>query len=279
MIPPAKKPTDSFELIFEREAPIIPKGPFSRDYTPDFPFPSQAYIAQVGGKLKRTYPFEDSNSRLKIPNHHNHFKGFERHPRPSEFYHLLLHYFSGKDLFAEEATVIEDLKVPLDTSMGNQLFYGEFLSAAIELERGLVTLYIDPQGLVCKTHQAQNGEVSHSYSKGPKFMCLDALDFRVKTGKKENIPLDEVDGLPEYLFGYHFDELPEPLQTGPSKIHLFPADTIAPLGFGTGPNNPHGYFDMVTYHQRGSRGVIEKRVASFARCPEEPEARYTPNYC
>jgi len=99
MTPPATKTKDEKnrdELIFELRAPIVPNGPFSRDYTPDFPFPSKAYINSVGGELKRTYRFEDSLSRLKIPISANQFVGFERHPRPDEFYRLLLRYFLGE---------------------------------------------------------------------------------------------------------------------------------------------------------------------------------------
>ncbi len=219
-------------------------------------------------KVKKMYRFEESLRRLQS-------NGYERHLRPDEFYTFLLKTVYERRNTPDQSKVIEDMKLPVDISTEKQPYYGEFLSAAMELEGTTLTLYLDPQGL------KYNPDSEPFYIKGPLFSYNDIKKFKVKQQEENGIRLNQVEGLIKYLFDdiHDFRELPafchckgsSPLaetRENLQEMRIFPAKSIAPIGFGTGYGKEKGFFDMVAYPERASRGIRKRRREKAKAVPD-----------
>lgn len=233
-------------IIFEYPAPTIDA---------DLTAPSSIKHS----KLKRTYYFDESLRRLQEA-------GYERHPRPNEFYQLMLKYLGRESLSIDESAVLHDMMRPLDVSHEDQPYYGEFLSAAIGLKDMMLILSIDPKGLRRYSKPVYGSVYSYRYAKEDAFTCSDTLKFKVRKKHGHMIFLKDVDGLAEYLFARPFEHLPSTEQILPGggqgikEMRIFVDEElgpneVAPIGFGTGFNKLRGFFDIVTYYERASRGV------------------------
>ena len=178
----------------------------------------------------------------------------------------MLNYLGRESLTIDEGAVLRDMMRPLDLSARDQPYYGEFLSAAIKLEDMTLTLFVDPEGLQCYTKSVYGSIYSVHYATNDAFTCSDTLKFKVRRKKDNKIFLKDVDGLAEYLFGGPFESLPPTEEILPyggrgiQEMRIFVDDEqgpneVSPIGFGTGFNKQRGFFDMVTYYDRASRGV------------------------
>jgi len=204
-------------------------------------------VQHYGERRKTLHHFGESLTRLRE-------RGFERHPRPAEVYGLIIDRLEGK-LSPMQLQLYADIFVPFALRYGSEhhLYCGEFLSLAVDLEADGIQTYLDPEGLTYHNHYGGY------YTKGPNFTCAESRRFRI-VGKRDRGPLglEEMENsFVEYICGRRYEELPIEMREGPNKIRIFTGLGVLPVSFGTGANKPTGIYDIVTFYDRGSRGVRE----------------------
>lgn len=188
--------------------------------------------------------FDESLKRLRE-------RGFDRHPRPAEAYSLFIESLERK-LSPEQEKLEKDMLTYFE---GHELrlYRGEFLSLAIEQVDGTLVTYLDPEGLVF-----QPDGYGGFYRKAADFHCAEMRRFPILRNTRADglLPLDALGGgFTEYICGRPYESLPAEMREGFNRIRVCPGVGVLPVGFGTGHRKPDGIFDLVTYFDRGSRGV------------------------
>ncbi|MDP3990627.1 MAG: hypothetical protein Q8Q01_05495 [archaeon] len=167
-------------------------------------------------------------------------KGYERHPRPSEVFGFLIANLEKK-LTAEQEIVAEDME--------KEDYYGEWMSIAVKRSDDILTVYIDPEGLVWNDSKDRYKKI---------FNFSDRRDFSIS-----GIPLNEYvelnrfnDDLVEFLYTRPFAQLPPEIREGNERALILlppPNKKIWPVARGSISRfSFDGYYGI---NGRASRGV------------------------
>ncbi len=183
---------------------------------------STGYI--IYGGLEWEVEFDDENSKISFPMHPGLFyteslerikeAGFERHPRPAEFFGFLFDYWKGE--FEENPALTQLAESARDLR-------GIWLSAAVELKKDNCYMFHTDPSNICydptKGGYYADGVLKHH---GGMYFDVDKIPEK---GEFETHMLS--DRLMRYLYSMGFDKLPTALQLGtvclpvePDKPHL-----------------------------------------------------------
>ncbi len=197
---------------------------------------------------RRKIPFYFDESLKRLREH-----GFDRHPRPIEAHSLFIDSLERK-LSPEQKRLEKDMFTYFEDHE-LRFYRGEFLSLALEQVGDTLVTYLDPEGLVF-----QPDGYGGFYRKATDFHCTEMRRFPILRDAASDRPisLDAIgEGFADYICGRPYERLPAEMRDGFNRIRICPGVGVLPVGFGTGRNKREGMFDLVTYFDRGSRGVRE----------------------
>lgn len=186
------------------------------------------------GGRKEIYTFDKSLSRLRTA-------GFTRHPRPQEVFSLLIADLEGR-LTPEQKAIADDMLKS----------FGEWLGLALERNGDIITVYLDPEGLVWNNSTEKYDQQN--------FQFISRRDFHIdrRIESERWIDLDQFsDDVVKYLSTRPFAQLPEKMKRGDLQVQLYlPLDgTIWPVSRGLF-ECPSYEFNCYIYNYGASRGVV-----------------------